>query len=95
MPTLEERVTALENNYHDLFTWVVYFDANAWLNWTYYKDNHRRQGSVQGCYFYCNIRAANRRQIGYLPTEYPNVDSAETAAYYLNSQIKEEYEREH
>ena len=95
MPTLEERVTALENNYHDIFTWVVYFDPNAWLKWVYYKDNQRRQGQVQGSYRYCNIRAADRQQIGYLPTEYPNLNDASDAAYYLNSQIKEEYEQDH
>lgn len=30
MPTLEERVTDLENNFHDYTTWVVFWDGNKY-----------------------------------------------------------------
>lgn len=30
MATLEERVTDLENNFHDFTTWVVFWDGNKY-----------------------------------------------------------------
>lgn len=39
MPTLEERVTALETALHNYTTWVVYWDSNA-SKYTYSNINY-------------------------------------------------------